>query len=159
MRKLFLIATVAVLVPYASFAYLDYIELAVTGVVSGELDTATSADAIDGKILAVHVENTSSGTFTNAITLSTVDDTGVSLAAYDILTLASNKIANAIYPVVMDAVDETGATRMALISTNDDSAVLAVVPFYLLRDKLKLSVTNGAAATTNNVTVRVVIEN
>ena len=152
MRKLFLISTVSLLVPYASFAYLDYIELGVTGVVSGELDTATSAYAIDGKILAVHVENTSSGTFTNGITLSTVDATGVSLAAYDILSLASNKIANAIYPVVMDAVDETGATH-------DDSTVLAVVPFYLLRDKLKLSVSNGVAGTTNDVTVRVVIEN
>ena len=150
MRKLFIIAVA--LLPLSAFAYLDYIELAVTGVVSGELDTATSADAIDGKILAVHVENTSSGTFTNTITLSTVDATGVSLAAYDILTLTDAVTANTIYPVVMDAVDETGATH-------DDSTVLAVVPFYLLRDKLKLSVTNGAAATTNNVTVRVVIEN
>jgi len=149
MRKLFIIAVA--LLPLSAIAGLDYIELQVTGVVSGELDSASSTRAVDGEVVAVHLEETSSGTFTNTITVSTTDAAGVSLAENAILTLTDNVAENAIYYPRQVADTSAGAD---VATTNGWYS-----PFYLVQDRLKLSVTNGAAATTNNVTVRVVIKN
>ena len=152
MRKLSLIA-VAILLPLAASAGLDIVEVTASSVTDSNEVTASSSRAVDGKVVAVHVEVTpTSGTWTNTVTLSTTANRGVSFADNAILTLSDlNATTNYVYypRYVVD-----GSTGVDVVATNG-----WYTPFYLVQDILKVNTTNTSLASTNDVTVRVVIEN
>ena len=152
MRVLFTLALLAV-IPCVAFGGIDIIDVAVTGVTDSNEVTATTTRPVGGKILAVHVEVTpTSGTWTNTVTLSTDGDRGVSFADNTILTLTGIQgTTNYLYYPRYVADDNTGTD---VVATNG-----WYVPFYLASDLLRLNATNTSLASTNDVSVRVVIEN